>query len=136
MFLVRPDGDLVHGWAQGRPTTDVGYQEVRWHVEDLIDRAQHNVPLGGQQAGMKRLADVDWPMAASGQPLNRWAATTVLRHGRPTFLAVVSIVPDDDYSLLKGEKFGFSGRMMAVAGTLSVLMQTPLVQQMAAFAGV
>jgi len=40
------------------------------------------------------------------------------------------------YSLLKGEKFGFSGRMMAVAGTLSVLIQTPLLQQMAAFAGV
>ena len=103
MFLVRPDGDLVHGWAQGRPTTDVGYQEVRWHVEDLIARARRNVPLGGRQAGMKRLADVDWPMAASGQPLNRWAATAVLRHGRPAFLAVVSIVPDDDYSLLKRE---------------------------------
>ncbi len=103
MFLVRPDGSLVHGWAQGRPTSDVGYQEVRWHVEDLIERAKHNVPLGGRIAGMKKLADIDWPVAASGQPLNRWAATPVLRHGRPAFLSVVAIVPDNDYSLLRRE---------------------------------
>jgi hypothetical protein len=79
MFLVRPDGSLVHGWAQGRPTGDAGYQEVRWHVEDLIARAKQNVPLGGRITAMKRLADIDWPVAASGQPLNRWAATAVLR---------------------------------------------------------
>jgi len=103
MFLVRPDGTLVHGWAQGRPTSDVGYEEVRWHVEDLIARAKHNVPLGGRTASMKKLADIDWPVAASGQPLNRWAATPVLRHGRPAFLSVVSIVPDNDYSLLRRE---------------------------------
>lgn len=103
MFLVRPDGSLVHGWAQGRPTSDVGYQEVRWHVEDLIARAKYNVPLGGRIAGMKKLADIDWPVAASGQPLNRWAAMPVLRHGRPAFLSVISIVPDNNYSLLRRE---------------------------------
>lgn len=103
MFLVRPDGSLVHGWAQGRPTSDAGYQEVRWHVEDLIGRAKHNVPLGGRIAGMKKLADIDWPVADSGQPLNRWAATPVLRNGRPAFLSVVAIVPDNDYSLLRRE---------------------------------
>jgi len=103
MFLVRPDGALVHGWAQGRPTGDAGYQEVRWHVEDLIERAKHNEPLGGRLAGMKKLADISWPVAASGQPLNRWAATPVLRDGRPVFLSVVSIVPDNDYNLLRRE---------------------------------
>ncbi|MBX9885381.1 MAG: diguanylate cyclase, partial [Novosphingobium sp.] len=103
MFLVRPDGSLIHGWAQGRPTEDAGYQEVRWHVEDLIERAKHNVPLGGRIAAMKKLADIDWPVASSGQPLNRWAATAVLRSGRPAFLTVVAIVPDNDYSLLRRE---------------------------------
>ncbi|MEI6642335.1 MAG: bifunctional diguanylate cyclase/phosphodiesterase [Novosphingobium sp.] len=103
MFLVRPDGSLVHGWAQGRPTGDAGYQEVRWHVEDLIARAKMNVPLGGRVKSMKKLADVEWPVAGSGQPLNRWAATAVLRRGRPAFLTVVAIVPDNDYSLLRRE---------------------------------
>ncbi len=103
MFLVRPDGGLVRGWAQGRPTGDAGYQEIRWHVEDLIARAKRNVPLGGRKASVKQLADVAWPMAASGQPLNLWAATAVLRHNRPAFLTVIAIVPDKDYSLLKRE---------------------------------
>ena len=103
MFLVKPDGTLVHGWAQGRPTGDAGYQEVRWHVEDLIARAKKNVPLGGRIAQMKQLADIDWPVAASGQPLNRWAATAVLRSDRPAFLTVVAIVPDNDYGLLRRE---------------------------------
>ena len=102
-FLVRPDGSLVHGWANGRPTEDAGYQEVRWHVEDLIAKARNNVPLGGHQTGIKHLADMAWPVAQSGQPLNLWAATAVLRRGRPAFLTVVSIVPDNDYSLLKRE---------------------------------
>ena len=102
-FLVRPDGSLVHGWANGQPTEDTGYQEVRWHVEELIARAPHNVPLGGRQAGVTHLAGMDWPVAQSGQPLNRWAATAILRHNRPAFLSVISIVPDDDFSLLKRE---------------------------------
>jgi len=102
-FLVRPDGSLIHGWANGRPTEDAGYQEVRWHVEDLVAKARRNVPLGGHQTGLKHLADMEWPVAQSGQPLNLWAATAVLRRGRPAFLTVVSIVPDNDYSLLKRE---------------------------------
>lgn len=53
MFLVRPDGALVHGWARGRPTADTGYTELRWHVEDLIARAKYNVPLGGRRARRK-----------------------------------------------------------------------------------
>ena len=132
MFLVRPDGDLVHGWARGRPTADVGYQEVRWHVEDLIARARRTVPLGGRQASMKRLADVDWPMAASGQPLNRWAATAVLRRGRPAFLTVVSIVPDDDYSLLKREP-NYVATLRYLDGSLMAKMGSDLVLRDFAF---
>jgi diguanylate cyclase (GGDEF)-like protein len=132
MFLVRPDGNLVHGWARGRPTADVGYQEVRWHVEDLIARARRTVPLGGRQASMKRLADVDWPMAASGQPLNRWAATAVLRRGRPAFLTVVSIVPDDDYSLLKREP-NYVATLRYLDGSLMTKMGSDLVLRDFAF---
>jgi hypothetical protein len=38
------------------------------------------------------------------------------------------------YSLMKGEKIGFSARMMAVTGTLIAWSQTPFGQQVAAFA--
>ena len=40
------------------------------------------------------------------------------------------------YTLMKGEKVGFSARMMAVSGTLIGLAQSPAGQQFAAFAGV
>lgn len=40
------------------------------------------------------------------------------------------------YSLMKGEKIGFSARMMAVTGTLIGWSQTPFGQQVVAFAGV
>lgn len=134
MFLVKPDGRLVHGWAQGRPSEDVGYQEVRAHVEDLIARAKRNVPLGGRTAGMKPLADIDWPVAASGQPLNRWAATAVMRHGRPAFLTVVSIVPDSDYSLLRREP-NYVATLRYLDGSLIAKMGSDLVLGDIAFTG-
>ena len=127
MFLVRPDGSLVHGWAQGRPMAgDTGYQEVRWQVEYLIQRARHNVPLGGRIASIKKLADVDWPVASSGQPLNRWAATPVLRHGRPAFLSVISIVPDNDYSLLRREP-NYVATLRYLDGSILAKMSSDLV---------
>ncbi|MFM9936371.1 MAG: putative bifunctional diguanylate cyclase/phosphodiesterase [Novosphingobium sp.] len=132
-FLVRPDGSLVHGWAIGRPTGDAGYQEVRWHVEDLIARARYTVPLGGRQTAMKRLADIDWPVAGSGQPLNRWAATAMLRRGRPAFLTVVSIVPDNDYSLLKREP-NYVATVRYLDGSLMKKMGADLVLSDIAFA--
>ena len=134
MFLVCSDGSLVHGWARGRPTEDAGYQEVRWHVEDLIARARHNVPLGGRQTHMLHLADVDWPVADSGQPLNRWAATAVLRRDRPAFLTIVSIVPDNDYSLLKREP-NYVATVRYLDGSLIAKMGTDLVLRDIVFSG-
>lgn len=126
MFLVKPDGTLVRGWARGRPTRETGFHEIRWAVEDLIARAKQNLPLGGRPAGMKRLADIAWPVAASGQPLNRWAATPVLRHGRPAFLSVVAIVPDNDYSLLQREP-NYVATLRYLDGSILAKMGTDLV---------
>lgn len=103
LFLAHPDGSLIRAWERGVFTQNSGYQEVRWQVEALIRQSEHNVPLGGDVAGLLSLTDGQWPVEKMGQPLMRWAGSPVLHLGRPAFLTVASISPDFDFALFKSK---------------------------------
>ncbi len=101
VFLVRPDGNLIRSYVNGRPTDSAAYQELRWNVEGLIGRAEPLLPSDHAVLSKRKLADTEWPFDGTGRPLSTWAGMPVRYHGRPAFLTVISIIPDHEFSLLK-----------------------------------
>jgi diguanylate cyclase (GGDEF)-like protein len=101
VFLVRPDGNLMRSYVNGQPTDSAAYQQLRWQVEILIDRAEPLLLTDHAPFRTHHLADTDWPFDLAGRPLNNWAGMPVQYRGRPAFLTVISIIPDRDFSLLK-----------------------------------
>jgi len=103
LFVVRPDGSLVRAWKEGRPLANPGYQQLRWNVEALLDRADRTNATLGESFTRHKLGDTTWPYDAGGRPLTRWAGSTILHDGHPAFLTVASIVPDKQFDLLRAE---------------------------------
>ncbi|MCW1381249.1 bifunctional diguanylate cyclase/phosphodiesterase [Novosphingobium sp. KCTC 2891] len=130
LFLVRPDGSMVHGWREGRTADAAAFAQVRRDVGALLAAAQKDGATFGQPAAMRSLADTVWPVDAHGRPLTRWAARPVLHNGRPAFLAVASIVPDRDYALLRAQPNYVASLRYIDTGTLIQMRQDLLLPQL------
>lgn len=101
LYLVRPDGSLVRAWSQGKLAGQETYSPIHGLVAKLIDKSERDQSVYGDVASFRQLEDTTWPYDSGGQPLPRWSGTIIDYNGRPAFLAVASIVPDNEYALLR-----------------------------------
>lgn len=101
IYLVDADGHLLRAWQRGRPGAGEDFAAVAGAVRQELLRMESNRQVYGIRAGVRRLADTDWPIDAQGRALTRWGKTLVRLGDRPALVTVVSIVPDTDMSLLR-----------------------------------
>lgn len=125
LFLLRPDGRLVHSWEQGRPVGAGAAKGLERDIAALLAAAQRPGAVSGDVHHTLPLADGAWPADVDGRPLTRWAARPVLHHGRPAFLAVAAIVPDREYGLL-GRRPAYVASLRYLEGALLAQMRTDL----------
>ncbi len=101
LFLVAPDGRLLRGWRDGMPANPASFEPIAHGVRRVLADLPANRSLSGRPAAVRALADTHWPVDGRGRPLSRWHASLVDYAGRPAMMAVIPIVPDVRYDLLK-----------------------------------
>jgi diguanylate cyclase (GGDEF)-like protein len=101
MYLVTPQGALVRGWRDGRPTSPAIFAPLAGPVAALVRDLAANRWLNGAPATFRPLPDGSWPYDARGHPLTRWFGGFVWHRGQPAVLTVVAITPDTEFALLR-----------------------------------
>jgi diguanylate cyclase (GGDEF)-like protein len=101
LYLVDGQGRLLRAWDNGRPVGEGDYAALGGRVRDELGVMARNRSVFGKQAGVRRLADTDWPVDAEGRVLTRWSRAMVRVGDRPAQMTIASIVPDTDMTMLR-----------------------------------
>lgn len=102
LYHVRFDGTLVHCWKGVKMTSSCQYDGVADQVRELVRRSVKESQGETAIKQWRSHGGVSWPYDSKGLPLPRGLAAMTRHNGKPAFLAVASVVPDTQPSLLEG----------------------------------
>lgn len=103
IYHVRFDGSLVHCWKGRQLVRACSYAEITPQVRQLVARSVKEGNTSVPAKSWRMLGSVAWPHDAKGIPVSRGLAAMTTLDGQPAFLAVGSVVPDVNPTLLRTE---------------------------------
>lgn len=103
IYHVRFDGTLVHCWRGVKLARHCDLGPLAGQVRELVARSVTDGPSDGAIAARRRHGRVDWPYNAKGLPMARGLSAMASVDGRPSFVAVASVVPDTNPALIERE---------------------------------
>ncbi|MBA4353144.1 MAG: bifunctional diguanylate cyclase/phosphodiesterase [Novosphingobium sp.] len=102
LYHVRFDGTLVHCWKGVKLAEQCKFGGIAPQIRELVQRSVRQSRSDVPVVEWRRHGGVEWPYDSKGLPISRGLASITEHDGKPAFLAVASVVPDVQPSLLKG----------------------------------
>jgi len=130
MFLIGSDGRVIRSWERGAPVSNAGYAQLAPRVAVMLGRMRNGQGGAGQAASRRQLEDIAWQFDASGRPFTHMTYELARHDGQAAILTAASIIPDNDYGLLKRAPNNLVSVRFIDAGMVQRLADALLLKEM------